>query len=80
MTRRLIELTRLNCERSIDNGASGYVHVAHFEEMRRFDCPSDLHRAVTISRKVHRSRLIVTVITPLMDGRDSGPLNRIGVS
>ena len=40
------------------------------EELRRLYCASDHHRAVTINRKVHRSRLIVTVITPLMEGRD----------
>ena len=40
------------------------------EEVRRLDRPSDLHRSVTINRKVHGSRLIVTVITPLMEGRD----------
>ena len=38
------------------------------EELCRMYCPSNLHRVVTINRKVHRSRLIVTVITPLMEG------------
>ena len=40
------------------------------EEVCCLDFPSDLHRAVTINRKVHRSRLIVTVITPLIEGED----------
>ena len=38
------------------------------KEVCRLDRPSDLHRAVTINRKVHRSRLIMTDITPLIDG------------
>ena len=37
---------------------------------RRFYGPLDLHPAVTINRKVYWSQLIVTVITPLMDGPD----------
>ena len=40
------------------------------EDMRLLDRRSDLHRAVTINRKVHRSRLIVTVIIPLMESQD----------
>ena len=40
------------------------------EGMRLLDRPSDLHRAVTINRKVHQSRLIVIVIIPLMEGQD----------
>ena len=33
----------------------------------RFDRLLDLHRAVLINQKVHRSRLIVTAITPQLD-------------
>ena len=40
------------------------------KEVRRLDRPSNLHRAVTINHKVHRSRLIMTVITPSIDGPD----------
>ena len=64
------ESLRLSRVRLIFDGASGCVHVARRRDGVASICPLDLDVTIAVSRGVHRSRLIVTVITPLMDRRD----------
>ena len=64
------ESMRLSRERPIFDGASTVSHVARSMRSVALIRPLDLHPMITINRGVHRSRLIVTVITPLMDRRD----------
>ena len=68
--RRIRRNHRMQRIRPIADGASTVSHVAHFEVERHLIHPLDLHQAITINRNVHRSRLISTVITRLMDGCD----------
>ena len=46
----------LNCERSIIDGEMRCVHVVHAKRRVVSLCVLDLHWAVLIDRKVHRSR------------------------
>ena len=64
------ESMQLSCECPIFDGASGCVHIAREREGVASIRPLDLHPKIAISRGVHRSRLIVTVITPLIDSWD----------
>ena len=64
------ESTRLSSVCPILDGASRCAHVARVKRCIVSIGPLDLHRAVTINWMVHRSRLIMTVITPRMDRRD----------
>ena len=64
------ESSRLSGVRPIFDGASGWVHVTHRRDVVVSSRSLDLHQTIAISRGVHRSRLIVTVITPLIDCRD----------
>ena len=70
MTHRLIKMVRISHVCPIGDEASGCIHVTHVK--RRFDLihPLDLNPTIAISRCVHRSRLISTLIIPLMDGCD----------
>ena len=64
------ESVRLSRERPITNRASRCVHVARVKRFVDSSHPLDLHLTISINRGVHRSRLIMTVITPQMDCQD----------
>ena len=54
----------LNLERPIIDGGLRCVHVVRTKRCVASSHSLDLHLMVTINRKILRSRLIVTVITP----------------
>ena len=64
------ESLRLSCINPIFNGAFGWIHVARIRDIVASIRPLDLDLMIAIYRGVHRSRLMVTVITPLMYRRD----------
>ena len=64
------ESTRLSRVRPIFDGAFRCVHVARTRDGVALIRPLDLDLTIAINQGVHRSRLIMTIITPLMDCRD----------
>ena len=70
MRRPLSETAQLYRIRSINDWRLRWVHVSSFETSRRIDHPLDFDTTILICQKVHRSRAISAVITPLMEGWD----------
>ena len=70
MRRPSIKTVRLYSIRLINDRRSRWVHVSSFETSRRIDHPLDFDLTLLICRKVHQSRAISAVITPLMEGWD----------
>ena len=64
------ESTLLSCICLIADGALGCIHMARVKRCVDSSRPLDHCQAVAMNQKVHRSRLISTVITPLMDGQN----------
>ena len=64
------ESARLSHERPIGDGGSTVSHIARFEKVCRLIRLLHFNPTITINKRVHRLRLIVTVITLQMDGCD----------
>ena len=60
----------LNDDRSIGDERLRCVHISRVKRCVALIHPLDLHPTIAIPRGVHRSRLILAIITPLTDGRD----------